>query len=169
MTREEAIYYLGKVEYLDANEEQAIDMAIEALQREEAEAKGYCHRIKPKEYFSADAEQVTSKLNNPCNSLLTDESNGSKEHKSKLYLISIQDVIEALCRSSVYAWSIEQDQTAHDWALNIIKALPSADAELVRCKDCDRGFGSPVCPIQSKGWAINTDAFYCAWGERKEP
>lgn len=31
MTREEAIYYLGKVEYLDANEEQAIDMAIEAL------------------------------------------------------------------------------------------------------------------------------------------
>ena len=26
----------------------AYDMAIEALQREEAEAKGYCHRIKPK-------------------------------------------------------------------------------------------------------------------------
>ena len=43
-------------------------------------------------------------------------------------LISRQDVIEALCRSSVYAWSIEQDQTAHNWALNIIKAIPSADA-----------------------------------------
>lgn len=27
---------------------EAIGMAIEALQREEAEAKGYCHRIKPK-------------------------------------------------------------------------------------------------------------------------
>lgn len=26
----------------------------------------------------------SAKLNNPCNSLLTDESNGSKEHKSKL-------------------------------------------------------------------------------------
>ena len=25
-----------------------IDMTIEALQREEAEANGYCHRIKPK-------------------------------------------------------------------------------------------------------------------------
>lgn len=74
------------------------------------------------------AEQVTSKLNNPCDSLLTDESNGSKEHKSKLDLISRQDVIEALSRSSVYAWSIEQDQTAHNWALNIIKAIPSADA-----------------------------------------
>lgn len=41
--------------------------------------------------------------------------------------------------------------------------------EVVRCKRCDRGFGSPVCPIQSQGWAINTDTFYCAWGERREP
>lgn len=38
--------------------------------------------------------------------------------------------------------------------------------EVVQCKDCDKGFGSPVCPIQSKGWAINKDTFYCAWGER---
>lgn len=41
--------------------------------------------------------------------------------------------------------------------------------EVVQCKDCDRGFGSPICPIQSQGWAINTDTFYCAWGERREP
>ena len=33
---------------------------------------------------SADAEQVTSKLKKPCDSLLTEESNGSKEQKSKL-------------------------------------------------------------------------------------
>lgn len=187
MTREEAIQWLKVIntkefgwdefalqesqreirERCEQGVREAIDMAIEALQREEAEEKGYCHRIKPKEYFKNDAinradamaefrewvkranengetptwndavsligslpsaEQVTSKLNNPCDSLLTDESNGSKEHKSKLDLISRQDVIEALCRSSVYAWSIEQDQTAHDWALNIINALPSADA-----------------------------------------
>lgn len=47
MTREEAIQYLGKVEYLDANEKEAIDRAIEALQaeavcREEVDTwKGY--------------------------------------------------------------------------------------------------------------------------------
>ena len=40
---------------------------------------------------------------------------------------------------------------------------------VVRCKDCDREYGSPVCPIQSEGWAINQDTFYCAWGERREP
>ena len=33
---------------------------------------------------SADAEQVTGKLKKPCDSLLTEESNGSKEQKSKL-------------------------------------------------------------------------------------
>ena len=58
MTREEAItrlHWLKRelIKGTDMNE--PIDMAIEALQREEAEEKGYCHRIKPKEYFSADA------------------------------------------------------------------------------------------------------------------
>ena len=52
----------------------------------------------------------------------------------------------------------------------ILGDAPTIDAEsVVRCKDCDRGFVSPVCPIQSKGWAINKDTFFCAWGERKEP
>ena len=46
MTREEAIYYLGKVEYLDANEKQAIDMAIEALQVEAAQGEWIKHEGK---------------------------------------------------------------------------------------------------------------------------
>lgn len=33
---------------------------------------------------TSSAEQVAVKLNNPCDSLLTEESNGSKEYKSKL-------------------------------------------------------------------------------------
>lgn len=61
MTREEAIQELEEDKMLyetdvchagdgtpDGRLLEAIDMAIEALQREEAEAKGYCHRIKPK-------------------------------------------------------------------------------------------------------------------------
>lgn len=52
MTREEAIYRLKNTAWLGTNAdreetEQAVDMAIEALQREEAEEKGYCHRIMP--------------------------------------------------------------------------------------------------------------------------
>ena len=55
MTRDEAIKILKAIRVYEcypksASEEtkEAIDMAIEALQREEAEANGYCHRIKPK-------------------------------------------------------------------------------------------------------------------------
>lgn len=33
---------------------EAFDMAIEALHREEAEAKGYCHRINPKNDCNCD-------------------------------------------------------------------------------------------------------------------
>ena len=58
MTREEAIqHFKDWREVISSGHRKAvIDMAIEALQREEAEEKGYCHRIKPKEYLSADAE-----------------------------------------------------------------------------------------------------------------
>lgn len=54
MTRQEAIKRFQRMKKIlsipnsDAERTiEAIDMAIEALQREEAEAKGYCHRIKP--------------------------------------------------------------------------------------------------------------------------
>ena len=50
MTREEAIKLLNQYNLYSPTKqiEEAVDMAIEALQREEAEANGYCHRIKPK-------------------------------------------------------------------------------------------------------------------------
>ena len=107
-------------------------------------------------------------------------------------LVSRQDVIEALCRSSVYAWSIEQDQTAHNWALNIIKALPSAEAEeyddyehatlvdikeplkveVVRCKECIYGeerIGKYRCHRLDEDWDIRfPSTHYCAWGERND-
>ena len=50
MTREEAIRLIGWLKCTTNREDdlEAIDMAIEALRREEAEEKGYCHRIRPK-------------------------------------------------------------------------------------------------------------------------
>ena len=64
MTREEAKEILthnwtrvDNPNYSESELDEAFFMAIEALQREEAEAKGYCHRIKPKEYFKNDAMQ----------------------------------------------------------------------------------------------------------------
>lgn len=74
MTREEAIKVLRKTidnsvemtirewEEFDKQFFEAIDMAIEALHREEAEEKGYCHRInyipKPCENANCDCVAV---------------------------------------------------------------------------------------------------------------
>lgn len=79
MTREEAIRIIETVfqdeyvyKYYDSITHQALDMAIEAL------------------------KQVTGKLNNPDDSLLTADSEACKEQKSKLDLISRQAAIDAI-------------------------------------------------------------------------
>jgi len=49
MTSEEARYLLNNLRSVaEGKEDEAIDMAIESQQREEAEEKGWCHRIRPK-------------------------------------------------------------------------------------------------------------------------
>ena len=108
------------------------------------------------------AEQVTSKLKNPRDSLLTDDKDDSKEQKSKLDLISRADVLKYPIRldhydevngSRVFVYGVES-------VIEYVESLPSADAvpiekyhelqhqfvmlgaafadltEVVRCKDC---------------------------------
>jgi len=122
VTREEAIYRLKNMAWLygSAEREQnikAIDMAIEAL--------------------SADAVQVTSKLKNPCDSLLTDDSAECKEHKSKLDLISRADLI-----SDLEEWkkNPNNDDSAVDLVnhfIGIIRATPSADRPSGKWKEME--------------------------------
>lgn len=47
------------------------------------------------------------------------------EQEQREDLISRQDAIDALARSTVHAWSVEEDITAHNWALKIISELPA--------------------------------------------
>ena len=83
---------------------------------------------------SADAEQVTSKLKNPCDSLLTGDSDGSKEQKSKLEpsdLISRADVLKHIDRHRKYhtKWQDFEGLIRDDYAENFIKKAPSVSAE----------------------------------------
>lgn len=101
MTREEAIAILEVSKHMATSGRlynQAIDMAIEALQE-------------PSEH----------KLNNHCNSLLTDDSDDSKEQKSKLDLISRADAIGAVD-------SIKSTDNWQGAVIALLSALPSADA-----------------------------------------
>lgn len=67
------------------------------------------------------AEQVTSKLNNPCDSLLKSDSDECKEQKSKLDLIRREDVIDAIDDAI--------DADSPQWAILRTKIgfLPSAE------------------------------------------
>lgn len=93
-------------------------------------------------------------------------------------LVKRNIAIRELVRSSVYKWSVEEDQLAHNWAISIIESLPSSDAvEVVRCKDCVYGsedYPKDIFPEATgetyscvhSTYSHDKD-FYCKYGERR--
>ena len=181
MTKEEAITILKDISWQMGSVKrweniEAIDMAIEALQ----------------------AEQVTSKLKNPCDSLLTEESNGSKEQKSKLehdreWIIGCikhdgfiktdrfdkanQIILEALSADVVSREKYEEVKAYMD---TLVDAFIEDGEELaesvkvVRCKDC-RWWSCKDSLHQHNShlcryWkSTNTSADdFCSYGERRK-
>ena len=146
MTREEAIKELRLCAlYSPMKVREAIKMAISALSAEPRPS----------------AEQVTSKLKNPCDSLLTEDKDDSKEQKSKLDgdLISRADAMNAFERGEEYH---------ADTIADILSEVPSVSAErgvvpeekyyallkafgerpmIIRCKNCK--YGHKVTPIEN--------------------
>lgn len=58
-------------------------------------------------------------------------------------LISRADAIRELCRSSVYKWSVEEDQLAHNWSIGIInsiQAVPQSEQYKKGFEDAKRAF-----------------------------
>ena len=89
-------------------------------------------------------------------------------------LVKRSIAIRELVRSSVYMWSVEEDQLAHNWAISIILSLPSSDAVQGEwkhtitgqpyCSNCEYVFGEdeefspfwkycPMCGARMKGGA----------------
>lgn len=128
---------------------EALDMAIEAL--------------------SAEAEQVTGKLNNRDDSLLTADAEAVKERKSKLDLISRSGAIKDI---SYWATNIiDPKMLVKEDALYILEMLPSVDAvEVVRCKDCKywkEGKCWNLKGLNKTDGIVNADDF-CSYGERED-
>ncbi|MEE1163505.1 MAG: hypothetical protein UHU21_07410 [Lachnospiraceae bacterium] len=125
----------------DTISRQAAILAITGEPPEAHYPSWYAERIKSLPSApSAEAEQVTGKLNNPDDSLLTADSEACKEQKSKLDLISRQDAISAV-------WNhVTRDATTEE-----LEQLPSAPdnrqrGEWVWKKDAmDWGIGAWVC------------------------
>ena len=169
MTREEAIHFavcLKNNWTIDFNDmEEFCDMAIEALSAEHKHCWD-CKHYEPKYNVCHAPEvvkQVTSKLKKPCDFLLTEESNGSKEQKSKL-----EHDREWIIGCINHDGFIKTDR--FDKANQII--LDALQTELVRCKDCihwkadNEVFELGFCCVFPQKWVAET--FYCADGERKD-
>lgn len=112
--------------YSESELDEAFFMAIEALQREEAEEKGYCHRIKPKEYFENDAtNRAEQKLREMPRYL-----NGVKE--KQITKISADDEPKPKwnCTANFVAEQLERlkDMTDEERVKLLQTLFPSADA-----------------------------------------
>lgn len=84
---------------------------------------------------------------------------------SKTDLISRRSAIDTLtdmhCKSDEdgYVWIVRSDA----WAR--IDALPSAQPEIIRCKDCKHLFEDNGCPLRT--WWTHTEDDFCSYAERR--
>ena len=135
MTREEAVEVLTNATIEPAwggsfrATSEALDMAIEALQTPPISQRSM-YQAGYRQGREEALKQVTGKLNNPDDSLLTADPEACKEQKSKLDLISRQAAIDALGEEPP-VWCDEEYEIAErdQWRADIeaIESVPSAD------------------------------------------
>ena len=80
-------------------------------------------------------------------------------------LIERQAAIDELDKG---AWGVEWDKTL---AKTMIESLPSAQPEIIRCKDCKHYNGEDrdiCCPLADYAQSKCGADWFCADGERKE-
>lgn len=188
MTKGEAIYRLKNMAWLYGSAEreqniEAIDMAIEALHREEAEEKGYCHRIKPKEHLKNDAiqgEWIGLSECSLCGKQAYDFIEGCVEGVEYLpnYCPNcgakmFPSAELTLQTPQTYGKSINPSNAEERASVQrYIDSISTEAVKVVRCKDCrhryEEGDNTHYYWCRLNDRPID-DTDYCAWGERREP
>jgi hypothetical protein len=110
---------------------------------------------------SAEAEQVTSKLKKPCDSLLTDDSAECKEQKSKLE--HDREWIIGCIKHDGFIKTHRFDKANQI----ILDALEKQS--VVRCKDCKWQEECSQLITLHKFSGVYQEISFCSHGERREP
>ena len=55
-----------------------------------------------------------------------------------------------------------------DWAIRQVKALPPAQPEIIRCKDCKYNATSKKCLNPNSFFLVPADDDFCSYAERRE-
>lgn len=77
-------------------------------------------------------------------------------------LISRQAAIDAADRADYTGLAVEDVKKVTDEVVKEIKKLPSAQPEIIRCKECKN---HNLCAIEDEA---RDEAFFCKWGERRD-
>ena len=88
-------------------------------------------------------------------------------------LIDADALLDALDKSAIYGWSLQEDAAARRWAERVVELMPTAEPEIIRCKDCknwdttwqnDWAKNYHYCPIVD---GTRDGDWYCADAERR--
>lgn len=83
-------------------------------------------------------------------------------------LIDRQDVIDAFDLPIYNITGRENAERVIEYlkaVIQRIKDLPSAQPEIIRCKDCKHLFDDNKCPLRT--WWTHTEEDFCSYAERK--
>lgn len=72
----------------------------------------------------------------------------------------MQDLISRQAALDALEW-----KWAGKAAIDAIKNLPSAQPEIIRCKDCKYLFDDNKCPLRT--WWTHTEDDFCSYAERR--
>lgn len=81
--------------------------------------------------------------------------------------ISRQAAIDDMCKHFNYDVHDDFVYWNREHVLRVLKDLPSAQQEIIHCKDCIHWINKHLCEIWSRYGTIETKPdFYCGFGER---
>ena len=63
-----------------------------------------------------------------------------------------------------YEWT-DEEYEALTMVIKTLKNLPSAQTEIIRCKDCKHLFEDNKCPLRT--WWTHTEDDFCSYAERR--
>lgn len=82
-------------------------------------------------------------------------------------LIDRQAAINALVEELAYKPEGYWDSGLNQYDVEVVlNQQPSAQPEIIRCKDCKHLFEDNKCPLRT--WWTHTEDDFCSYGERKD-
>lgn len=86
-------------------------------------------------------------------------------------LIDADALLDALDKSAIYGWSLQEDAAARRWAERVVELMPTIELEIIRCNDCKHSEhwyrDRRRCFLWSEDGVSVFDDGFCNYAERR--